>query len=75
MRLKPKEVTCECGHTSVIDRDTDWCTKCCSRIFYTEKGRRYGKINTFYMYVVVGGVICFLTYVFVELILNPTLKF
>ena len=73
MRLEEKEITCQCGHTLMIDRSSDWCTKCAKRVFYDPKDERFNKINTYYMYTVVFGVIFFLTYVFVELIATPVL--
>ncbi len=73
-RLPEKEVLCQCGHTVVMDRSQDWCEKCARRIHYSEKDRRRGKWNTLYFYTVMFFVILFLSYVFIELILDPVFK-
>jgi len=74
MNLTPKTVQCNCGQEFSLERSSIWCNKCGKRVFYYEKDKRGEKFNSYYMYVVVLGVITFLTYVFVELILEPMSK-
>ncbi|MDM8525001.1 hypothetical protein QUF80_16645 [Desulfococcaceae bacterium HSG8] len=74
MKPEPKEIRCECGNTLTIERDSDWCLKCGSQIFYDQKARRAHKINNYYMYTVIILVMFFLAYVFVELIAIPAMN-
>jgi len=74
MNITPKTVRCDCGQEFILERSSIWCNKCGKRVFYHEKDKRGEKFNSYYMYVVVFGVITFLTYIFVELILVPVSK-
>ena len=74
MNISPKTVRCDCGQEHLLERSSIWCNKCGKRVFYDEKDKRGAKINSIYMYVVVFGVITFLTYIFIELILEPMSK-
>jgi hypothetical protein len=75
IKLRPKEVQCDCGHTFTIDRKRYWCEKCANPVYYDDKEKKMHKNNTIYVYMVFLGVITFLTYVFIELIANPFLSF
>ncbi len=74
MKLTPKTVQCECGQEHTLERGSKWCNMCGKQVFYSKKDKRTAKLNSYYMYVIVFGVIVFLTYVFVELILEPMSK-
>jgi DNA-directed RNA polymerase subunit RPC12/RpoP len=71
--LEPKTVTCQCGKTIEMTEESDWCTHCASKVFYHEKDQRRHKWHNLYIFGVILGVITFLTYVFIELIITPTL--
>ena len=73
-QLEVKETTCHCGHVNIITRKTDWCEKCGHKIYYTEKDKKAHKYSVLYAYVLLFGVIGFLSYVFVELLLVPSLN-
>ncbi len=74
MNITPKTVRCDCGQEHRLERSSLWCNKCGKRVFYYEKDKRGEKFNSYYMYIVVFGVITFLIYIFVELILVPMSK-
>lgn len=74
-KLTPKEVQCDCGHTFTIDRRRYWCEKCANPVYYDLKEKKHHKNNTIYVYAVFLGVITFLTYIFVELIVTPYMSF
>ncbi len=71
MELQEKEIVCDCGKQLLIKIERDWCTGCGKRVFYHEKDKKFNKWNTAYMWLIVLGVVTFLTYVFIELIVTP----
>ena len=73
MPLKPKQVTCQCGHSFVSDRDRSWCERCANAVYYHKKDRNKFKLNNMYITGVIVAVITFLTYIFMELIAHPLL--
>ncbi len=73
-RLPPKEITCDCGNRMFLERETDWCDKCVSRVFYNEKDKKRNALNKWYYFVILLGVITFLAYFFIEMILTPVLN-
>lgn len=74
MQLAIKDVVCKCGHANQINRKTDWCEKCGMKIFYDEKDQKRNKYAVFYTYVLLFGIIGFLAFVFVELLLVPAFR-
>ncbi|MFO8084886.1 MAG: hypothetical protein R6U27_11275 [Desulfobacterales bacterium] len=70
-KLPPKQVECDCGHTFTIDRKRYWCEKCANPVYYYEKEKSTHKYNTIYIYGAILAVITFLTYIFIELIVDP----
>lgn len=70
MNLEPKEIVCNCGAPATIERETDWCTKCGKRIYYSKKARTRGKINEIYFYFAIFGGITVVIYFFIELLLK-----
>ena len=74
-KLTPKEIQCDCGHTFTIDRKRYWCEKCANPVYYDAKDKKKHKYNTMYVYGVILGVITFLTYIFIELIVTPYMSF
>jgi uncharacterized paraquat-inducible protein A len=74
MSLKPKQVTCQCGHTFTSNRDRSWCERCANAVYYHEKDKNKAKLNNMYVTGVIVAVISFLTYVFMELIATPLLS-
>ena len=45
MALKPKQVTCRCGHSFITDRNRSWCEKCCEAVYYHEKDKNKHRIE------------------------------
>ncbi len=74
MSLPPKEVQCDCGHTFITDRQSDWCTKCCNKVFYDLKDKRLNKLSNYYFYTLAIVVISFLAYFFMDMILIPIIE-
>ena len=74
MSLKPKQVTCQCGHTFTSSRDRSWCERCANAVYYHAKDKNKAKLNNMYVTGVIVAVISFLTYVFMELIATPLLS-
>lgn len=61
-QLAEKEVTCKCGHSFLTRKDRSWCEKCCRRVFYHRKDRRFDvfqKYFTITMALVILGSIIF----------------
>lgn len=73
MNLEPKQVICKCGHSFIAERERTWCEKCCRPVFYHDKDQKLNAINAVYFMAVFGGVMVFLTYMFIELIATPLL--
>ena len=74
MSLKPKQVTCQCGHTFTSSRDRSWCERCANAVYYHAKDKNKARLNNMYVTGVIVAVISFLTYVFMELIATPLLS-
>ena len=74
MSLKPKAVTCQCGHTFTSNRDRIWCDRCAHAVYYHEKDKNKYKHSNMYITGVIVAVLTFLTYVFMELIATPLLS-
>jgi hypothetical protein len=70
-RLPPKETQCDCGHIFNIDRRRYWCEKCANPVYYYENEKNTHKWNTFLMYLAALGVVTFLGYIFIEMIVIP----
>ena len=73
-QFPPKDVQCKCGNVLTIEKRSDWCTKCARKVFYHKKDRRWNKINNIYLGITVIGIMSFLAYVFIKLILIPVSK-
>lgn len=71
MQLSPKEVTCACGHVSTLELKKLLCIKCGKYVFYDDKEKKRHKINSAYVVILFASAIGFLTYIFVEMIVNP----
>ena len=74
MSLKPKTVTCDCGHTFTSTRDRSWCERCANAVYYQEKDKNKYNLSNIYLTGVIVAVITFLTYDFMELIATPLLS-
>ena len=74
MSLKPKQVSCQCGHTFISNRNRSWCERCANAVYYYEKDKNKSKINNWYITGVIVAVMSFLTYVFMELIATPLMS-
>ncbi|HHP7234239.1 MAG TPA: hypothetical protein ACFCUC_06385 [Desulfobacterales bacterium] len=71
MPLPAKKIGCQCGHTMTLTTRKLRCVKCGGYLFYNDGEKRRHRINAFYMiamFVLAGG---FLTFLFVELIVEP----
>jgi hypothetical protein len=73
MRLKPKQVQCNCGHISTLESKNALCVKCGQPVFYTSKDKKAHKRNHVYVVSMIVAVMTFLTYMFIELIAVPLL--
>jgi hypothetical protein len=71
MSLKPKLVTCDCGHRFTSDRDRIWCERCANAVYYHEKDKNKFKQYNIYVVGAFVAVVTFLTYIFIELIATP----
>ncbi len=71
MPLKPKTVTCDCGHTFTAKRDRNWCERCANAVYYHEKDKNKFKRYNIYVVCAFVAVVTFLTYIFIELIATP----
>ena len=74
METQRRNITCACGHTYETDRAVNWCPKCGQKIFETEKERKANKINSVYLYAVIGLSMSALAYFFFKLIIIPALS-
>jgi hypothetical protein len=66
-----KEITCQCGHSMTIKMNKMRCVKCGKYVFYTEKEQRRHRLSVIYGVAAFVSVICFLTYIFIEMIVVP----
>lgn len=71
--LAPKTVTCRCGNALEMTQESDWCTKCARKVFYEDKDQRLHYWHNLYILGVVLAVVTFLAYVFLELLITPTI--
>jgi len=74
MTLSTKKIECQCGHAVNLTTRKLRCVKCGEFLFYNESERRRHRNNSFYviaMFVLAAGV---LTYLFVELIVDPLMS-
>ncbi len=71
MKLPEKEVVCECGHTNVMEKERDWCSKCANKICYNEKDQKWVKYNAIYIYGIIAVVLFLITFFFIEFIVVP----
>ena len=71
MTLPAKDVACDCGNILTLNRKRDWCTKCGQPVFYNPKDKKWHKINKIYILAMFAAVICFVTYLFFEMIAIP----
>jgi hypothetical protein len=73
MLMKPKDVTCPCGHVTNLTTRKLLCIKCGKYVFYNEHEKRSHRLQTFYVTTIVVLALGFVTYFFVELVLGPLL--
>jgi len=74
MSLPAKQAECQCGHTMSLNTRKLRCVKCGGYLFYNEDEKRRHRTNSFYviaMFVLAAGI---LTYLFVELIVEPLMS-
>ena len=74
MDHSPKEVQCQCGNLVVVDKKRIWCTKCGKPVYREEKQQRLHKINNTYMMGMIIVVICFVAFLFIEMIVIPIFR-
>jgi hypothetical protein len=74
MTLEAKQLTCQCGHTFISQKEKSWCEKCARPVFYHAKDQRRHKLNQIYVVAMAALVITFLTYIFIEMIASPLLR-
>ena len=73
MPLPPKDVRCSCGHVTSMQLRKLRCIKCGKFIFYNDEERRRHKTTQLYAVAMLAAAIGILTYLFVEMIVNPLL--
>lgn len=74
MPMPPKQIQCRCGHTMSVNTRKLRCVKCGDFLFYDEAERSRHRKNAFYvtaMFVLAAGI---LTYLFIELIVDPLMR-
>jgi hypothetical protein len=74
MPLPAKTIECRCGHTMTLKTRKLRCVKCGGFLFYNEDEKRRHRTNAFYMiamFVLAAGI---LTFLFVELIVEPLMN-
>ena len=74
MSLEAKELTCQCGHSFIAEKEKTWCEKCARPVFYHKKDQRRNTLNQYYAVAMAAIVITFLTYLFIEMIASPLLQ-
>ncbi len=70
MKFPPKEVICDCGHSTRMQKRFGWCINCGKRLYYDAKDRRLGKWRHHLTLVAILSVFLFLTYVFMEFLVK-----
>lgn len=73
MPLPPKDVRCRCGHVSSVSLRKMRCIKCGKFIFYNAEEERRHKTAQFYTVVMLAAAVGIITYLFVEMIVDPLL--
>jgi hypothetical protein len=73
--LMPHELTCDCGHSFVSEKEKDYCGKCGRKVFLDPREGRRHRLNNYYMGTLIVAVIAFITFIFVEIVAIPILKF
>lgn len=74
MPLPAKKIECQCGHTMNVNARKLRCVKCGQFLFYNENERWRDRMNSFYMVAMFVLAAGFLTYLFVELIVEPLMR-
>jgi hypothetical protein len=75
MSLAPKDVQCPCGHTTTLQTRKLLCIKCGKYVFYDLSEKRRHKMNTIYVITMLALAAGFVTYLFIEMVVTPLLKF
>jgi hypothetical protein len=75
MPLASKDVQCPCGHTTTLQSPKMLCIKCGKYVFYDASEKRRHKMNTLYVITMLALAAGFVTYLFIEMIATPLLKF
>ncbi|MGB5422847.1 MAG: hypothetical protein WBN03_11850 [Desulfobacterales bacterium] len=71
MPLPLKEIQCQCGHVTTLQSKKLRCIKCGKFVFYDEKEKRRHTTNQFYVVAMLALAIGIITYLFVEMIVEP----
>lgn len=71
MPLSSKEIQCPCGHVITLQSKKLRCIKCGKFVFYDEKEKRRHTTNQFYAVAMLALAIGIITYLFVEMIVEP----
>ncbi|MDJ0784283.1 MAG: hypothetical protein QNJ22_20115 [Desulfosarcinaceae bacterium] len=74
MLLEAKQLTCQCGHSFMSEKEKTWCEKCARPVFYHAKDQRRHKYNQIYVVAMAALAITFLMYLFIEMIADPLLR-
>ncbi len=74
MDYSPKEVQCKCGNLIVVDKHRVWCTKCGKPVYHDPKKQRLHKVNNTYMMGLIIAVICFVAFMYIEMIAIPIFR-
>jgi hypothetical protein len=71
MQLKPKDITCPCGHINTLTSKRLLCIKCGKYVFYDENEKRRYRYQSWYVTSLIVLALGLIVYFFVELVLNP----
>jgi len=74
MPLPKKEVTCPCGHTSVLTQPKLLCVQCGKYVFYDAQVQRRHRIRSFYGLAMLAVGLTLVTYFFIEMIVEPLFR-
>jgi uncharacterized paraquat-inducible protein A len=69
------ELTCDCGHSFTSERERDYCAKCGRKVFRDPDEQRKHRFNNYYMGTLIVAVLAFITFIFMEVVAIPILKF
>jgi hypothetical protein len=74
MQLKPRDITCACGHVTTLSTKKLLCIKCGKYVFYDEREKQTHRRQAFYVTAILVLALSLVAYFFVEIVLRPLLS-